>query len=211
MPPRKQTLPFGFTTIAPFSVSVDQWKMVERYIGFAIPHDLRSAIIAKTQTMRWRSEAWQAALPISETVRQIAGLKRVTVDWLKRLEGLPPEVEGMIMSVDHSEQADLVVKSFMKFIVVSCDERLVELASIEAQDARHPWENWIVQLTELLEQSDLPTGARKDVDKNKAGPSSFVIVIRELQQLIEPQFRRATQSDDALADAIGRARSPRNG
>jgi len=209
MPPRKPTLPFGFTSLAPFSISDDQWKMVESKCGFAIPSDLRSAIVAKTQTMRWRSEAWQTALPISETVRQIAGLKRATIDWLKRIDDLPPEVEGMIVSVDQSEQADLVIKPFMKFVVVSCDERLAELSSIEAQDTRHPWQYWIVQLTELFEQFDMPTGARKDVDKNKAGPSSFVIFIRELQKLIEPQYRRATQSDDALADAINRARSPR--
>ena len=173
MPPRKPMLPFGFTSLAPFNPSDDQWKKVETYCGFAIPPDLRSAIVAKTQTMRWRSEAWQTALPISETVRQITGVKRVTVDWLKRIDGLPQEVEGIIMSVDHSEQADLIIKPFMKFVVVSCDERLAELASIEAQDARHPWENWIVQVTDLFEQYDLPLVARSlEIDQ---GLSGFVL------------------------------------
>jgi hypothetical protein len=41
MPPRKPTLPFGFTSLAPFNPSDDQWKNVETYCGFAIPPDLR--------------------------------------------------------------------------------------------------------------------------------------------------------------------------
>jgi hypothetical protein len=214
MPRSKLTLPFGFTSLAPFNISDDQWKKIETRSGFAIPPDLRSTVVARTRTMCWRSEAWQSALPIRETVRQIAGIKRATVDWLDRIDGLPPEVEGMVMSVDDCERADLGIKPFMKFLVASCEDRLAELALIEAQDARHPWENWIVQVTELFEQYGLATGARKDVDKNKAGPSPFVIVIRELQQLIEPQYRRSILSDDALSalsDAISRARSSRDG
>jgi hypothetical protein len=220
-------MPIGFTSLAPFGISDDQWKEIETLCGFAIPTDLRSAVVAKTQTMRWLSEAWQSALPLNETVRQIAGMKRTTVDWLKWTDGLPPEIEDMIMSVDNSdppviedmiisvdnsEQVELVIKPFMKRIVVSCDERLSDLASIEGKD-RPPWETWIVELTDLFKQYglQLPTAARKDVDKNKTGPSPFVIFIRELQQLIEPpQYRRHTHSDEALADAINNARNPRN-
>jgi len=164
--------------------------------------------------MRNRSDAWQSALPVREAVRQIDGVQRTTVDWLKWMDGLPPDVEIMIMSLDNSDQAERVIKPFMKRIVVSCDERLpnleAELASKEAQDPRHPWENWIVELTGLFDQYGLPTPVRTDVDKTD-NQSPFTIFICELQELIEKQYRQHDHSIEALAKAINRARSPREG
>jgi hypothetical protein len=214
-------LPFGFASHAPFSpfsISNDKWKKIEkRYVK--IPPELRHAVVASVQRMRNRSEAWKSALPIRETDKQIAGIKRAAVDWLKSTDGLPPEIEAMIMSVEKSEQAERVINPFMKGIVAACDEGLAYLGSMKAEDARHPWENWIVELTKLFKQHGLPTSAPKDVDKAKPGqrPSKFVIFIRELQQLIEPQYCRSTaanaddpdKADAALADAITRARAPR--
>jgi len=101
--------------------------------------------------------------------------------------------------------------------VASCDKALLELksdlASKEAKDASHPWDDWIVELTKLFKHHRLPFSAPKDVDKAKPGrrPSEFVIFIRELQRLIEPQYRQHTHSDEALAAAITRARSLREG
>ena len=212
MPPRKQTLSFGGTSLWPFSISDGEWNKLETDYGYAIPPDLRSAVVAKTQTMRLRTDARQSALSTREAIRQIAGAKRTTVDWLKWMDGLPDEVRALIMSVDELERFDLVIKPFMNFVVASCDKALLELksdlASKEAQDASHPWEDWIVELTDLFDQYGLPTGARKDVDKNKTGlPSRFVIFVRELQQLIESQYWQHTHSDDALAEAIRCARS----
>jgi hypothetical protein len=161
--------------------------------------------------MRNRSDAWQSTLPIREAVRQIAGARRTAVNWLKWMDGLDPDVETMIMSLDNSDQAELVVKPFMKGIIASCDERLADVGSMKGQDARDPWENWIVELTKLFKRYKLPTPARKDVDKNKTGrPSPFVMFIRELQELIEQKYWRP-RSDDTLADAINRARNPRTG
>ena len=83
MPLRKPTLSFGVTSFWPFSISDDQWNKVETHCGFAIPLDLRSAIVAKTQTMRWRScEAWQSALPTREAIKRIDAIKKAAVDWL---------------------------------------------------------------------------------------------------------------------------------
>ena len=119
--------------------------------------------------------------------------------------------------VDEWERFDLVIKPFMNFVVASCDERLpdleADLASKGAQDASHPWEDWILELIGLFDQYGLPTSAAKDADKAKPGrkPSKFVVFISELQQLIEPQYRQHTHSDEALAAAITRARSLREG
>jgi hypothetical protein len=67
---------------------------------------------------------------------------------------------------------------------------------------------WIPQLTEIMKQAGLPTGVRKDTDKRKSGgPSPFVALVRELQGCLPDGCRQTTHSDDALAEAIVRARS----
>jgi hypothetical protein len=207
MPPRKPTLSFGVTSLWPFSISDEDWKKLETGYGYAIPADLRSAVVAKTQTMRLRSEARQSALSTREAIRQIAGEKRTTVDWLNWTDGLPDEVRAMLMSVDEWEQFDLVIKPFMKFVASSCDERLPDLesdlASKEAQDSSHPVEDWIVELIKLFEPYKLPTAARKDVDKNKDRPSHFVKFVYKLLELIG----RKPHSVEAVAEAINRARN----
>jgi hypothetical protein len=203
----------------PFSISDNQWEKIERESEVTIPPYLRSAVVAKTQTMRWRSEAWQSALPTREAIKRIDRIKRAAVEWLGSTDGLPDEadeVRALIMSVDDYEQVERFINPFMNFVVTSCDKALElesDLASKEAQDASHPWEDWIVKLTDLFDQYGLPTGAPKDVDKANPGrrPSKFVIFIRELQQLIEPQYRQHTHSDGALVAAITRARSLREG
>src|SRR4051812_17436652 len=105
MPRRKATLPIGFTSLAPFQLSDDAWKIIEAKCDFVIPPGIRGFVAAKTQTMCWLSEAWQSALAVGDTVSQIAGVKRATVDWLERIGGLPPEVGDMIIPVDDAEQA----------------------------------------------------------------------------------------------------------
>jgi hypothetical protein len=154
--------------------------------------------------MRNRSDISQSALPIREVVKQFKRGRRTTVAWLKWIEGLPPEIETLIMSLQNSDHAEDFIKPFVKGILVSCEERLADPASIA--DRIDPWDKWIAELTELFEQCDLPTPARKDVDKNKTGPSPFVIFIRELQNLIEQKYWRP-RSDQTLADAINDARN----
>jgi hypothetical protein len=190
--------------LAPFNISDTQWKKIEKRYGFKIPPDLRRAVVARTQMMRNRSDISQSALSTREAVKQFRRGKRTTVDWLKWIEGLPPDIEALIMSLENSDRAEDVIKPFVKGIVVSCEERLADLASIA--DRMDPWDKWIAELTELFEQCDLPTPARKDVDKNETGPSPFVIFIRELQNLIEQKYWRP-RSDETLADAINRARN----
>jgi hypothetical protein len=196
--------------LASFSISDSQWQKIEEECGLKIPRDLRRAVAASTQIMRNRSDIRQSALPIRKVLKQITGTRRTAIDWLKSMEGLHPDVEALIMSLEKSDQAEDFIKPFVKGIVVSCDERLAYAASMK--DARDPWKNWIVEITRLFKQNDLPFAARKDVDKNKTGrPSPFVIFIWELQQLIEPKYRQHDHSVEALADAISRAQHPRTG
>jgi len=66
----------------------------------------------------------------------------------------------------------------------------------------------IWQLTEIMREAGLPTGASKDTDKSKSDePSLFVALVRELQKCLPDGCRKTTHSDEALAGAIGRARA----
>jgi hypothetical protein len=68
------------------------------------------------------------------------------------------------------------------------------------------WSMWISTLTRLMKKYGLPHEVRKDVDKRKGLPSPFVRLVRELQRCMPRECRKFTQSDDALAQGISRAR-----
>jgi hypothetical protein len=68
------------------------------------------------------------------------------------------------------------------------------------------WNLWVNSITTIMKQHKCPYKVRKDSDKRHGPPSPFVTLIRELQKSLPVEFRRFTQSDDALAQAIHRAR-----
>jgi hypothetical protein len=69
------------------------------------------------------------------------------------------------------------------------------------------WNIWVNALTKIMKDSGLPYQVRKDTDKNKSDvPSPFVKLVRELQNCLPQECRKFTQSDDALAQGIHRAR-----
>jgi hypothetical protein len=69
------------------------------------------------------------------------------------------------------------------------------------------WSIWVNELTIIMKDSGLPYEVRKDSDKNKNDTQSpFVMFIKELQKVLPDDFRKFTNSDYALAQAISRAR-----
>jgi hypothetical protein len=69
------------------------------------------------------------------------------------------------------------------------------------------WEKWVRNLTRLADDNRLPTGVRKDVDKNWRGKASqFLELIRAIHDHLPANFI-PKRSKDALATAITRARS----
>jgi hypothetical protein len=69
------------------------------------------------------------------------------------------------------------------------------------------WNQWIRQLTAILEAHNLPTGASKDTTKKKSDRASpFVDFVYSLQELLPNEYFRGQHSAGALATAISRAR-----
>ena len=70
------------------------------------------------------------------------------------------------------------------------------------------WTLWVLLLTNIMKNHRLPYKVRKDTDKRKGEtPSPFVALIWELQQSLPKELRKFTQSHNALAQGIYRARS----
>ena len=70
------------------------------------------------------------------------------------------------------------------------------------------WDAWVQGISEQMLYQGLPHAARKDVDKRNSSQvnSQFVLLIEELQKHIPKKLCHHTQSTDALAQAIYRAR-----
>jgi len=67
------------------------------------------------------------------------------------------------------------------------------------------WRAWVRQLSEILQEHALPTGASKFASER----SVFVSLVSQLQNRLPAPYRRHFHSDQALAKAITDARSPR--
>jgi hypothetical protein len=100
---------------------------------------------------------------------------------------------------------------FAQTVSKGCDLAIRDLERDSGSGFRtgETWELWVRKLTAILEANGLPTAARKDTDKQsgKSLQSPFIDFLRELQQCVPDEFRRLTQSDGALAQAIYKART----
>jgi hypothetical protein len=98
--------------------------------------------------------------------------------------------------------------SSLAALVAACNRSLEELDDpSHTMEEGQAWRYFIQQLTAVLKKAGLPATARKD----EAEPSEFVclirdLLLRELPDSLPRHFPRHTQSNQALALAIHRAR-----
>jgi hypothetical protein len=109
-------------------------------------------------------------------------------------------------------------------VIVTSDYALTHLADDnEPFNQTFPegtfWVLWVTDISQILKQSGLPTGARKDFVRDK-NPSEFVFFIFEMQKHIPVESRRHMPAAnaknqkiylDALSQAIYRARHSKSG
>jgi hypothetical protein len=87
----------------------------------------------------------------------------------------------------------------------ACDPALAEVESSPGHREGAAWEQWIRDLTTILDAAGLPTTASKGRRKSKSdSPSSFVSFVLKLQDCVPEEARRHT-TPDGLATAINRA------
>jgi hypothetical protein len=96
-----------------------------------------------------------------------------------------------------------VLSQILASCLTACHSALEELDNPDwSVEEGQAWKRWINRLTIILSGANLPISARKD----EAVPSAFVSLVHELQSCLPLVCRRHTQSNQALALAIGRAR-----
>jgi hypothetical protein len=207
------------------TISDDSWRRIEDAYGSELTADVREQIRDATLSFLRFVEAEQAAQAVSISRARVAQVKKAAAEFQEAVFENPQD-----STWDARNYADRLIKrcfhdariadfdgprwlgTLMISLVVACNQALAHLDDPKNQDGRkgETWENWIRRLTAMLETRGLPKEVRKDADKNKTGkPSPFVGLVRELQTCIPAAFRRPIQSDNALSEAIYRARRPR--
>jgi hypothetical protein len=206
-----------------FSIAKADWQKIEIAYGYAVPTNAREQIHDATVSFLRFAESEQVARPVSEARQQLATVKKAAVDLLDALFENPQDdgwdarqyathlLERCFREagITRRSQALSSLSTSIISLIVACDHAQAHLEKNQGRREGETWENWVCRVTEILQQHQLPTGVRKDTDKNKAGkPSPFVSLIYELQHLIPEGRRKSTHSLFALAEAIARARQP---
>ncbi len=208
----------------PIVITDRDWERIESNYGHPIPRDLRDKIQQSTQ-------AFASSAICEVRAADVVDARKATKTLLssgkafQRAITEPTEMDGRFYAFHlvrnyirddrlgdyfalHSQDPVKALSGVLTSFEVACEKALAELSDPNRAEIMvgEAWEEWIHQLTAILDESGLPTAARKDSDKQKGStPSSFVAFVRELQECVPTACWRR-RSDSALATAIGSAR-----
>ena len=218
MPPRRSRLPFGFTSLPDFKVSGPAWEKLEIAYRHAVPQQARAEIIAATTRMVCLTQAALSARPLSETTKRIDQFEKAAANLLSVFTAPGPSASiHFAATIIEQELKELLGDShdhtFDDFhdrvlaFAVACGHGKILAALLAAEGTDQAFGPWIRDLTHICKRHQLPTGARRDTDKNKTGtPSPFVALVAGLQKLLPEKYQHGRQSDAALAKVIKIAR-----
>jgi hypothetical protein len=231
MPKRKPKAPFATVLRIPVvKMGAPEWSRIECAFGHSLPIDLRTEIVADTQSFVTLAAFEYAAPPVDAAVKRIKRLREFARELLCLLDSkMLSSLRGSsALYADeliawHLYKVVLKPSQEHKYLAPFAEEiRLFEKACAWALDqidrTSYPgywqtgeaWNNWILAVTETVRKHKLPSSVRKDTDKNKLqAPSSFVNLILELQKTLPREYRRHTTPDGA-SQAIVRARRVTN-
>jgi hypothetical protein len=205
--------------IQPISFTDHDWQKLEAALGHSIPEEARASITLATNEFLQFAEAESNTGSMEDALNRLSQLrssaqsfravieKRVLDDPIRGYvdEALEISYERLNPDDPAGEYVAKLSADLTRFLS-ACDLTVQRLE----HDARHnywpeggAWEHWIRQLTTILREHDLPTGARKD----KSGRASpFVSFVFELQSLLPRKLVRSQHSKSALAVSIHKAR-----
>jgi hypothetical protein len=95
-------------------------------------------------------------------------------------------------------------------VIAACDDAKTEMNRTSSPGywrEGSQWNDWVVWLTEIATEHQLPTGASVTVKAAEPDQySPFIGLVRALQGCLPSDLRQSVHSDGALAEAIKRAR-----
>ena len=221
----RSTIPIAHADDVPtIEFNDEQWQAIEYAYGRQLDADVKQRITAVT-THYLRDCGFdlatapkEMALKRIKRVRRAAGeLERVMLD-REAFSASSNELSRQRQQSAHSYADALILRHLneglanwdklhhlrgeLKSLVVACDCALNDLSAAEYRDDQ-AWDLWIEGLTRIAQEYDLPADAR--IVETSGKPSPFVALVCALQQHVPAEH---THSDEALAKAIRRARSP---
>ena len=203
------------------TISPSDWKRIEGAYRHQISDDLREAIRDRTNIYLLYAQLENAAKPVADAEQYLRAIFKATRA-LSDAFHLPCEADArshVNVLIKHSfsdarlKSSDLndSLHSFMGVLTsfqVACGQVKTRLEENRSSGFRPgaTWNVCIRNLRSLLKERDLPSGYRKDIDKNKTGKQSdFVIFVGELQECIPSEYRRGARYGTSLTELISRA------
>jgi hypothetical protein len=218
MPKRKRKILVG--SGHPVKAPRFDWQLIEKAYGFSLSRPVRQKLRGVSIEYASNASLELTLAPVADACREI---KRVLVA-AEQLGDAIPELSGTCdgawyarhLLMNHIRDPALpdpsvrpyrdpvqVLSQILASCLTACHSSLKELDNPDwSVEEGQAWKRWINRLTIILSGANLPISARKD----EAVPSAFVSLVHELQSCLPLVCRRHTQSNQALALAIGRAR-----
>ena len=208
------------------TVSTDDWKRIERAYGHKISDLLREAIRDRTNVYLHFAQLENAAKPVAEAEKYLKAIYKAAsalsnafhlqcdddarryVDVLLKQSFSDPRLK-----VSDTNDSLHSFKGVMTSFVVACEQVEHKLEENKPRGFRPGayWNVWVRNVRSVLKENGLPSGYRKDTDKNKTGKlSDFVILVSELQKCIRPEYRRGAPHGTSLTELISRACASRS-
>jgi hypothetical protein len=199
-------------------ISVDDWTRIEKAYGHPLDSTLRQRIIESTEMLKFRA-VFAEDQRIADVEKRIEGIQkrakalyaafqRGKVNPSHRFGDLCIEAQFSADLTTNGNNVNRLIKSLVS-LDTACTAALdyLDRTAKVTPSERSIWNLWINTLTHALCEKGLPTSARKDSDKHKGSvPSTFVALVSELQKTLPPAYKPSFHSNDALAQAISRAR-----
>jgi hypothetical protein len=234
MPTARAKIPrVKYFKVDQIKLSDKDWNAIEDTYGYSIPPKARALIVAATNEFLGLAAAENTGL-MKDALNRANRLLKQTQALIAAIDERPlgdvtREYVDDEIALSNARQNDTKFRRLLGLRVAPLAARkyVIELfhdlnrfagaCELTLQELDHAsrynywpdgaaWQIWIRDLTRLLEASKLPTGVRKDVDKNRGKASQFVELVCALQHHIPAEYV-PKRAKDALATAIGRARN----
>jgi hypothetical protein len=193
------------------------WKVIEQAYGYDLPPEARAHILIATEALSVVGNVERNAPALEKLKAKTKNLSEAAQSLLKEA-GWPTPTETDTSIEILTESLATTVKEYandhLQFLLMvyavfrGCNLMHRTWASDGGLREGWAWDAWVQGISEKVEYHGLPSAARKDSDKRDSSEKSsqFVLLIKALQEHLPQGVRRHTQSDDALAQAIYRAR-----
>jgi hypothetical protein len=193
----------------PFSISDEQWAETEKAYGHKLEAAIRLKVLQVTTSFVMFEEFERAALRSAEAEKRVQSIKESAGEFYSYLfsgAGDDATVFADELIDRHFNERMPQLRELLLSLRAACNSALTEMETSPGHREGARWDQWICDLTTILDAADLRTAASKGSAKSKPGSSSsaFVSFVKKLQGCVPREARR--HYTHGTATAINRAR-----